>query len=160
MKGHKHTQKSKNKIRLARLGKKRAPFSDEWKKNMSLCKKGIDPVNRISLYTPELNKKRSEKMKGRPRTWETPLTEEGRKKIIELRKGSIKKFWGDNIKGYKTIHVWVNRKLGKPCMCENCKNSFTKPRQLHWANKSGEYKRDLTDWLRLCAKCHFKHDRR
>jgi len=27
---------------------------------------------------------------------------------------------------------------------------------IHWHNISGEYKRDVSDWIRLCAKCHKK----
>ena len=28
-----------------------------------------------------------------------------------------------------------------------------------WANRSGRYLRELTDWVRLCAKCHKAYDR-
>lgn len=28
----------------------------------------------------------------------------------------------------------------------------------HWANKSHKYKRELTDWISLCVKCHKKYD--
>lgn len=30
--------------------------------------------------------------------------------------------------------------------------------KFEWANKSGDYKRDLSDWLRLCISCHRKYD--
>lgn len=33
-----------------------------------------------------------------------------------------------------------------------------KHRQYHWANISRSYKRDLSDWVRLCASCHKKSD--
>lgn len=53
---------------------------------------------------------------------------------------------------YMALHHWVNYHLGKPKFCSNCgsedKNVY------HWANISGDYKRDLTDWKRLCVSCH------
>lgn len=31
-------------------------------------------------------------------------------------------------------------------------------KKIHWANISRLYKRDLDDWMRLCAKCHKAYD--
>ena len=62
---------------------------------------------------------------------------------------------GDNV-GYFGLHSWVIRKLDRPKKCENCKT--TKAKRFEWANKSGLYKRDLTDWIRLCTSCHRKYD--
>lgn len=56
---------------------------------------------------------------------------------------------------YSSLHHWVKRHKGKPVKCEHC-GSVT---NLHWANKSHEYKRDLEDWLQLCCRCHSKYDR-
>ena len=60
---------------------------------------------------------------------------------------------GDEV-GYKSLHQWVYRKLGKPLICEKCEST----KNVEWANKSGDYKRDLSDWLKLCRFCHRKHD--
>ena len=38
--------------------------------------------------------------------------------------------------------------------CEFCHRNNLKGREIHWANKSGNYLRELTDWIRLCVKCH------
>ena len=62
---------------------------------------------------------------------------------------------GDGV-GRPALHRWVDRKLGRPSRCDFC--GTTKLRRYHWANKSGEYKRVLTDWLRLCVPCHKKYD--
>jgi hypothetical protein len=62
---------------------------------------------------------------------------------------------GDRV-GYFALHSWVGRKLGKPGQCEHC--GTTTAKRFEWANKSGEYKRDLSDWLRLCSKCHHAYD--
>ena len=58
--------------------------------------------------------------------------------------------------GMSPLHEWVVRRLGKPSKCEFC--GTMEKRKYHWANKSGEYKRDLNDWLRLCVPCHKKYD--
>lgn len=39
--GKKHTPEALEKMRLANLGKKRPPFSKEWRKNISIAHKGI-----------------------------------------------------------------------------------------------------------------------
>ena len=58
---------------------------------------------------------------------------------------------GDEV-GYDGIHSWVEKHLGKPNKCEEC--GSTSKRLYQWSNKSGEYKRDLADWQRLCVGCH------
>ena len=67
---------------------------------------------------------------------------------------------GDNV-SYNQLHKWVVKYLGKPNVCEHCGKSglSSKQRQIDWANKSHEYKRDLSDWIRLCKKCHYHYDR-
>ena len=67
--------------------------------------------------------------------------------------------WKNGSAKYRAIHIWVERKLGKPRFCENCGSRNLKHRQYHWSNISGKYKRVLNDWKRLCIKCHFKFDR-
>lgn len=69
------------------------------------------------------------------------------------------KIWKGNNKDYVSLHTWVNKELGQPDTCINCKRAGLSGHLIHWANKSQEYKRDLDDWLRLCAKCHQAYDR-
>ncbi len=54
------------------------------------------------------------------------------------------------------LHSWVEKRLGKPMKCEFCKT--TKSKVFQWSNKSEKYLRDLSDWQRLCIKCHVKYD--
>ncbi len=68
------------------------------------------------------------------------------------------KWKGDDV-GYYGLHNWIRRQLGKPNKCESCGSDSLRPRQYHWANKSGKYKRDLFDWIRLCVSCHKEYDR-
>ena len=66
---------------------------------------------------------------------------------------------GDKV-GYVPLHLWVRRHRGNPTKCEHCDRDGVTGRFIHWANKSRLYKRDLDDWIRLCAKCHYKYDRK
>jgi len=64
--------------------------------------------------------------------------------------------WKGNKVGREALHNWVQRHLGKPNFCEHCKSKSCK--RYEWANKSQKYKRELSDWIRLCPKCHAKYD--
>ena len=73
-----------------------------------------------------------------------------------VKKGEASPSWkGDNV-GYHALHDWVKKHLGRPKYCEFCKSTVAKTYE--WANKSGQYKRDLSDWYRLCRKCHSAYD--
>lgn len=58
---------------------------------------------------------------------------------------------------YGSVHQWVKRKNGQPSVCDNCSSKNSKA--YDWANISGEYRRDLSDWKRLCRSCHLFWDR-
>lgn len=79
------------------------------------------------------------------------------KRIVHYQNEKHWMWKGDGVP-YRTLHQWVESHLGKPGKCSACGIS-AKGHQIHWANKSREYKRDLSDWIRLCAKCHGAYDR-
>lgn len=83
------------------------------------------------------------------------LSEEARQKISESKRGEKAYNWEGDQVSYSGLHKWINRELGKPDICEHC---GTQDKKLDWANKSQEYKRELTDWIRLCRSCHLKYD--
>ena len=58
--------------------------------------------------------------------------------------------------GYKGLHDWVRRVKGKPSLCEECGTITAK--KYEWSNTSFEYKRDPSDWRRLCTSCHRHYD--
>lgn len=64
-------------------------------------------------------------------------------------------------KGYHPAHSWMEKTFGRPNGCEDC-NLKSVPVGMkwyfEWANISGEYKRERTDWRRLCKACHRKFD--
>jgi hypothetical protein len=65
---------------------------------------------------------------------------------------------GDQI-SYRGLHKFIELQLGKPTSCEMCGRVKLSRKQIHWANRSGRYLRDLNDWLRLCVPCHRQYDR-
>jgi hypothetical protein len=66
--------------------------------------------------------------------------------------------WKGDDASYYAIHTWVTLNLGRPDKCEYCGKTGLSKNQIHWANKDHKYKRNLTDWIRLCASCHKNYD--
>lgn len=104
-------------------------FSKKWRKNIGKAKTGI----KQSKETKE-------------------------KRGIYKKEKEHHSWKGNNI-GYRALHIWVENKLGKLRFCENCGNRDLKHRQYHWSNIDGHYKRIITDWRRLCVKCHKAYDK-
>lgn len=77
---------------------------------------------------------------------------------VKCNKGNNHYEWKGAGVGYRGLHNWVINRLGKPDICEHCGKSGLGGHQIHWANKSGEYKRTLEDWIRLCYRCHRIYD--
>src|SRR3990167_9867025 len=72
--------------------------------------------------------------------------------------GSKHPAWkGENV-GYLALHAWIRRRKGTPDTCEHCKKTGLKGKSIHWANTNHEYQRKLSDWIRLCTKCHRQYD--
>lgn len=61
---------------------------------------------------------------------------------------------------YKHIHYRVGVVFGKPDTCEICGMSGLTGKSIHWANATGVYDEDRSNWKRLCAKCHAIFDER
>ena len=103
-------------------------MNEETRRKMSIAKKGKRPKN-LELFL---------------------------RKAHEAPHPEGEKVWnwkGDNV-GYGGLHAWVRRKLGTPQNCARC--GTTTAKRYEWANISGEYRRDITDWIRLCTSCHRK----
>lgn len=82
-------------------------------------------------------------------------------KLVNMKRpeGENSIHWiGDKV-GYRGLHNWIEKQRGKPDYCEQCKKDDLPHRHYHWANVSGEYRREVSDWKRLCAKCHKKYDK-
>ena len=80
-----------------------------------------------------------------------------RQKMLGRHSNEKNPMWkGDKVK-YQALHQWVARHLGTPQRCDG-KNCSGQSKRYHWANKSGKYKRDFSDWIRLCISCHLTMD--
>ena len=73
-------------------------------------------------------------------------------------KGEENRNWKGDKVGYQALHQWVTRVAGAPKKCENC--GTTRAKKFEWANISKRYLRVLSDWVRLCTKCHIKFDKK
>lgn len=116
--------------------------TDEMKRNMSLSHKGKGCGKNNHFY----GKKHSE---------------ETRRKMSLAKKGKMigknHHCWqGDDV-GYVSLHKWVQRHKPKTGTCQHCGRTNCRTEN---ANISGEYKRDLDDYIELCQFCHIKFDRR
>lgn len=155
-KGYKQTKEHKEKNRIKLKGNKRClgkhwkwsrESIEERKKNI---KKGIIKVPLFygKKHTKEWKEYMSQKMKGRfDGIHRSPKTEfkKGQKLIFNWKGDSASK---------SAKHRWIEKKLGKPKICEHC----GKPAK-DWANKNHKYNRKkLSDWMSLCKSCHLKYD--
>lgn len=152
------TPEHRERIRLSKLGKPRPDMIGD--KNFA--------------KRPEVRAKISKSLQTRVVYWTDKMSVATKRRFANGEIFGFKKVWandqeafngaknarwkGENV-SYRNLHRWVERELGKPDTCGSCLKSRLTQRQIHWANKSGNYKRDLTDWVRLCAKCHKAYDR-
>ena len=99
-------------------------------------------------------------------------TKEHKDKISKSLKGKLPKNiyqiagWNKGVlipnPTYSGLHDWKHRVSGYPLSCGNCGKIGERVNgrwNIEWANKDHKYKRDVSDWLKLCAKCHRKYDR-
>lgn len=150
------------------------PHSEETKERLRLVAKKLNirpPSRKGSRWTSEQTEKMRKIMKGRIITWGNKIsksltgkkqTEEHRMNGSKARKGLNKgienKGWKGEKVSYSGLHYWIKRELGSPETCEHCGKTRLKGRKVNWANKSGKYKREHSDWIRLCIPCHAKYD--
>jgi len=132
------TEEHKRKVSLALKGKKKPPFTEEHLRKLreiAFLKRGIPFPTPWMVGTKQSSETIAKRMKN----------------MI----GSGNPMWKGNEVSYRSLHKWVERWLGKPSKCIDC-GVIANGHKIHWANISKKYKRDLDDWIRLCAKCH-KH---
>lgn len=74
-----------------------------------------------------------------------------------IYKGDNNASWKGNEVGYVALHDWIKRYYGKASKCES-KTCTGISNKFEWANISGKYLRDKSDYLMLCKSCHTKFD--
>lgn len=116
-----------------------------WQSYERSGKKPYEMTKQIKENISEATKGRKSPNKGKKMPWVT---------------GDNNHNWkGDNA-SYRSLHSWVARKLGQPTTCSECGKTNLFGRAIHWSNISGDYRRELDDWQRLCAKCHGAYDKK
>lgn len=88
--------------------------------------------------------------KGKPQI----RSEKGKLSFRQKTIGKNNHGWKGDKVSYITLHHWMQRHLGKPKKCIKCGSLGGKIKGCHWANISGEYKRDFSDWHELCPSCN------
>lgn len=66
--------------------------------------------------------------------------------------------WKGDKASYRAKHIWVQFHYGKADKCEF--DNTHKSSRFHWSNISGQYLRDISDWQKLCPKCHKQFDKK
>lgn len=128
----------------------------EWRERARFCSKICANTFRRGL---EMSQEEREKRKGQI-AWNKGL------KGVQVAWNKGKSFpqvlseknglWKGNNATMEAQHAWIVRRLGKPKKCEHC--GTTEDKMYHWANLSGKYHRDVTDYIRLCVPCHKRMD--
>ena len=99
------------------------------------------------------------------------ISEEGINRFGDKRfceKEELHPMWKGDAVGYFPLHRWVEKHRGRPQKCEYKYCIYPRigshgrilitPKLFQWANISHKYKRELTDWIRLCPSCHTLYD--
>lgn len=136
------TPEAREKARVSRIGLKRSVESKERMRQAALGRKHSDET-----------KQKIREARSRQKVTQRMLDS------LENNRGEKSLLWKGSEVGYRALHRWVENHLGKPEKCDHCQRTNLKGHDIHWANKSNEYHRDLMDWIRLCALCHKKFDR-
>jgi hypothetical protein len=114
-------------------------------------------------FSQETKEKMRQAKLGNKYRLNTKHSEETKRKIsmnsAKLWKGKYSEqhpSWkGNNVKQqtkYIRVHRWINRQFLNENKCENCQTLEAK--KYEWANLSGKYLYDTSDWARLCTRCH------
>lgn len=153
--GKKHTEETKEKMSEAQ--KKRFQSEPVWNKGLHIYTGGKRFVKGNS---PPVHKDDCRCFRCDRKNWVV-----SKETINKIRKSNLGQkhptiqgennhnWMGDDV-GYTALHDWVKRNLGKAFWCTFCFSMVN----VQWANISHEYKRDLTDWIQLCVKCHKRYD--
>lgn len=116
------------------------------------------------------NKGHSKDMTGRKILWGDKIGEANKRRTFtpEQIEGYRQRRLGENNpmyrgnahkidKHYRHVHYWIARVYGRPQLCQHCRITSSSY-HYQWANISGEYRKDISDWARLCAQCHRAYD--
>jgi len=138
-----------------------------WVNKRKYCSKECSDKDRVGkkIHSEKMKKKFAEHMKGNKYTlgvepWNKGkknwMSDEAMSKLKSANTGENSHKWKGDKASRRSIHLWVERQLGKASngICELC----NKKQARDWSNKDHKYKRDLKDWQRACSRCHQHFD--
>lgn len=103
------------------------------------------------------NEDRADLMRGHTHSAETKkrLSEAkmGDRNPMHGKEDELSPRWRGDEVGYFGVHDWLTKHFGQPVGCDDC-GTDDPAKRYEWANISGEYRRDRSDFRRLCKKCH------
>lgn len=76
---------------------------------------------------------------------------------MKMPRGQEARRWKGDKASYVAKHMWLTANYPKT-ECEECGAKPPAVSRLEWANISGEYKRERSDYRCLCPSCHRKMD--
>lgn len=100
-----------------------------------------------------------------PKGATTPQHVREKQRLAKLGKDHLKNeqhpLWKGDSVSYGALHHWLRTHFPKTGVCELCghRPKRKKIAPTHYANISGEYRRDRNDYLELCVRCHRTFDR-
>lgn len=144
------------------------PFKISWSQYRKV--KFCSPECRHKYQSKILSGKNSYNWKGgKPKCLDCGklLTSYSRKRCkpcsYKFRRGINHQGYKQHLGNYKYLHAVVRENLGDPEKCVHCGKTGQRIKgkwTIHWANISGKYLRDASDWIALCVPCHKKYDNR
>lgn len=146
-------------MRKAKLGKK---HSLKTREKMSVSHMGNK--SNTGRHLPKSQRMKIRKrMTGKRNALGSIRTEEHKAKMRFIFQQDKSVLWKGDQVSYSGLHHWLTKYFGKPSLCENpkCtyprklhKRTLLKPKRYEWANISGKYKRERSDYIQLCPSCH------
>ena len=159
------TLEHKKKIGDASRGKKRPPFSDEWKANLKRSHIGINSGSKHPLW----GKKVSDETKAKISKTETgkKMSEESKRKMSLSRKGDLNSNWRGGKSYEKYTEIWCDSfkntiRERDNLICQECgihqdelSNNLYKHLDVHHIDYD-KHNCNPDNLISLCRQCHIK----
>jgi hypothetical protein len=88
------------------------------------------------------------------------MRDESRRKVslsLTGKTGEQSRRWKGLSASYQSKHMWIAKHYGKASACWNEACMYPdQPKRYEWANVSGQYLREVSDYVQLCPSCHRK----
>lgn len=82
-------------------------------------------------------------------------TEETKRRMSVAKSGENNPAWKGHRAGYQAMHRWIRLERPYTRICGRCGKTDC---HTEYANVSGEYRRQVEDWIELCVSCHRQMD--